>query len=51
MMFPFVGSCQGATFVAGENVMLLGMYDCNEYVVQSPVSFIIAGLHSFLYMV
>jgi len=34
MMFPCVDSCQGETFVASEYVILMSMYDFNDYVVQ-----------------
>ena len=45
MIFPFVDSCQGATFVAGENVMLVSKYDCNDYVVQFKRSCIIFQIY------
>jgi len=45
MMFPCVDSCQGATFVAGEYVMLMSMYGCNDYVVQFKRSCIIYPIY------
>jgi len=40
-MFPCVDSYQGATFVAGKNVLLMSMYDCSDYMVQFKKSCII----------
>lgn len=45
MTFRCVDSCQGATFVAGENVLLMSMYDRSDYVVQFKKSCIIFQIY------
>jgi hypothetical protein len=45
MTFVYVDSCQVATFVAGENVLFMSMYNCNNYVVQFKRSCIIFQIY------